>query len=84
MNTVRAYYDGVAFIPMDMCDLSKGAVVNLSVLKDESPGQDISAKLAALERITDRLRELDETEPLPPLFNEIVAQGVNFAGDIDL
>ena len=84
MNTVRAYYDGVAFIPIDMCDLSKGDVVKLSVLKDESPGQDISEKLAAFERFTNRLRELDETEPLPPLFDEIIAQGVNFAGEFDL
>ena len=84
MDTVRAYYDGVAFIPMDICDVSKGAVVKLLVLKDESPGQDISANLAAFERITNRLCELDETEPLPPLFDEIVAQGVNFAGEIDL
>jgi uncharacterized protein with HEPN domain len=36
-------------------------------------------KLAAFKRITDNLKQLNKTEPLPPEFDEIISKGVNFS-----
>jgi hypothetical protein len=47
-------------------------------------GTEAARKLAAFERITDNLRELDDIEPLPLEFEEIMANKVNFFQEIDL
>lgn len=83
MTTVKAYYNGSAFVPMEPFHMKKGNVVKLSIVQEDS-SDEIAQKLAALQRITDNLREINETEPLPPEFDEIMSQRVNFSREIDL
>jgi predicted DNA-binding antitoxin AbrB/MazE fold protein len=84
MNTVRAYYDGAAFIPMEPCEMAEGTVVSLSVANEALCEEEVARKLAAFERITNNLRDIDVIEPLPPEFDKIMSEKVNFSQGIEL
>ena len=84
MSTVKAYYDGITFFPIETLNIPVGKVVNLTIDEDEIPGTEIARKLAQLACINGNLEKLNETEPLPPEFDEIIAQRVNFARVLDL
>jgi len=45
---------------------------------------EIARKLAQLACINDNLDKLNESEPLPPEFDEIIAQRVNFSRVLDI
>ena len=83
MEEIRAYYDGTAFVPIGICDLQQGDVVELTVKKMEKDRR-IAQRLAEFERITKRLKELDETEPLTEEFYQSLEEGLRFRGDIGL
>jgi hypothetical protein len=84
MQTVKAYYDGITLFPIETLDIPKGRVVNLTINEEEKLNPAVARKLAQLAVINGNLERLDETEPLPPEFDEILAQRVNFSRDIDL
>jgi len=84
MTTVRAYYDGLSFVPIDPVDMKKGKVVSLSILLDESANKKTAELLAAFRKLTSEVRELDQTEPLPPEYDEILQTRVNFARELNL
>jgi hypothetical protein len=50
----------------------------VTIADEESPSPEIAKKLAQLECIEHDLERLNETEPLPPEFDEILAKRVNF------
>jgi len=79
MSTVKAYYDGTTFFPIEALNIPIGKVVNLTINEENVPSPEIALKLARLARINANLEELNETEPLPPEFDEILSQRVNFA-----
>jgi hypothetical protein len=84
MPTVKAYYDGTTLFPIEALYLPKGKVVNVTIADEETPSPEIAKKLAQLECIENDLERLNETEPLPPEFDEILARRVNFARKLDL
>jgi hypothetical protein len=84
MSTVKAYYDGITFFPIEVLDIPTGRVVNLTIDEEETPSPEIARKLAQLAHINGNLAKLNETEPLPPEFDDILAQRVNFARTLDL
>jgi hypothetical protein len=84
MSTVRAYYDGTTFFPIDTLDIPVGKVVNLTINEEDTPAPEIAQKLAQLARINNNFEKLNESEPLPPEFDEILAQRVNFARALEL
>jgi len=84
MSTVRAYYDGITFFPIETLNIPKGKVVNLTIDEEDSPSPEIARKLAQLACINSNLENLNETEPLPQEFDEILAQRVNFSRVLDL
>jgi len=84
MSTVKAYYDGVTFFPIEVLNIPTGRVVNLTIDEEETPSPEIARKLAQLASINGNLEKLNETEPLPPEFDDILAQRVNFARTLDL
>jgi|GEM_PF-1325255 len=84
MSTVKAYYDGVTFFPIELLNIPTGKVVNLTIDEEETPSPEIAKKLAQLTYINSNLEKLNETEPLPPEFDEILAQRVNFSRVLDL
>lgn len=52
--------------------------------EEEAPTPEIAKKLVQLVCITNDLEKLNETEPLPPEFDEILARRVNFTRELDL
>jgi hypothetical protein len=84
MRTVKAYYDGAALFPIEALDIPRGKVVNLTINGEESLDPDVARKLARLAAINGRLERLNENEPLPPEFDEILAQRMNFSRALDL
>jgi hypothetical protein len=84
MTSVRAYYDGVTFFPIEMLNIPGGKVVNLTINEEETTNPEIARKLAQLAQINSNLEKLNETEPLPPDFDEILAQRINFTRELDL
>jgi hypothetical protein len=81
MQTVKAYYDGTTLFPIESVDIPKGKVVTLTINEEEPLSPQIARKLARLAAINGNLERLNETEPLPPEFDEILAQRVNFSRD---
>jgi hypothetical protein len=84
MSSVKAYYDGITFFPIEALNIPKGKVVNLTIDEEETLTSDIARKLAQLAYVNSNLEKLNEIEPLPPEFDEILAQRVNFARELDL
>jgi hypothetical protein len=84
MTTVKAYYDGSTLFPIEALNIPKGKVVNLTINEEESLNPEIAKKLARLASINNNLKKINETEPLPPEFDEILAQRVNFSRELDL
>ena len=84
MPAVKAYYDGITFFPIEALNIPKGRVVNLTIDEDKTPSSEIARKLAQLAHINSNLKKLNEDEPLPLEFDEIISQRVNFARVLDL
>jgi len=84
MSTVKAYYDGITFFPIETLNIPVGRVVNLTIDEDNTPSLEIAQKIARLACINSNLEKLNELEPLPPEFDDIIAQRVNFARVLDL
>jgi predicted DNA-binding antitoxin AbrB/MazE fold protein len=84
MNTVRAYYNGAAFVPMEPCEMAEGTIVKLSVANESLFEAEAARRLAVFERITNNLRDSDAIEPLAPEFDKIMSEKVNFSQGIDL
>jgi hypothetical protein len=75
MSTVKAYYDGTTFFSIEVLNIPQGKVVNLTIEEEKSLNPEIAKKLAQLAHINSNLEKLNETEPLPPKFDKILAQG---------
>ena len=84
MSTVKAYYDGITFFPIETLNIPVGKVVNLTIDEEDTPNTEIARKLAQLACINGNLEKLNEIEPLPLEFDDIIAQRVNFAKVLDL
>jgi hypothetical protein len=84
MTAIKAYFDGITFFPIETINIPKGKVVNLTIDEEDTPSPDIARKLAQLAYINTNLEKLNETDPLPPEFDAILAQRVNFSGMLDL
>jgi len=84
MSVVKAYYDGTTFFPIEALQIPIGRVVNLTIVEEDAPSPEIAKKLAELARINSNLEKLNEIEPLPPEFDEILSQRVNFTRTLEL
>jgi hypothetical protein len=56
----------------------------VTIDEERTTDPEIAQKLAQLAYINSSLENLNETEPLPPEFDEILAQRVNFTRALDL
>ena len=84
MSTVKAYYDGTTFFPIETLNIPVGKVVNLTIDEEDTPSPEIARKLALLACINTNLKQLNETDPLPPEFDTLLAQRVNFSKALEL
>ncbi|MDR2966284.1 MAG: hypothetical protein LBU88_10995 [Treponema sp.] len=83
MSTVKAYYNGTTFFPIEALDIPTGQIVNLTIENEDTPNPEAAKKLAQLACINSNLEKLNETEPLLSKFDEILAQRVNFARTLE-
>ena len=84
MSTVKAYYDGVCFIPIEPVNMQKGLVVSLQFATEDTAETRIAAKLAEFRQLTNEIHKTNKTEPLPPVFDEILGNRVNFTRELAL
>ena len=80
MATVfKAYYDGMVFIPMIPIDIKTGKVFEMSIMPENTSASLHNAgQITALKQITDNLHKINDTEPLPVEFDEILSQRIHF------
>jgi len=74
MSIVKAYYDATTFFPIETLNIPTGRVVSLTIDEEDTPCPEIARKLTQLACINDNLVKLNETEPLSPEFDKILAQ----------
>ena len=84
MSTVRAYYDGLAFVPIEPVSIQKGNVVSLSIMHEEAINPRVAERLAAFRQLRKEIHEMNRAEPFPPEFDEIISQSINFKRELDL
>ena len=84
MSTVRAYYDGLAFVPIEPVNVKKGIVVSLSILGEGTQNPEVSRRLAAFRKLTGEIHELNLSEPITSEFDEIISRGVRFKRELEL
>ena len=58
MSTVKAYYDGITFFPIEALSIPKGKVVSLTIDEEEVLAPEIARKLAQLAYINRNLEKL--------------------------
>ena len=84
MTIVKAYYDGSAFVPIGFVPLEKGRVVNLSIVQEDAVQPQNMEKVTAFRQLTNDLREINKSEPLPQEFDDILASRADFTRKLDL
>ena len=80
MQAYKVYYEGGCFIPLIKLDIPEGSQAIVTVL-EESPDEECRRQRAAMARFREAIRA---SEPLPPEFDEIMNERVNFTREIDL
>jgi len=76
MTAVQAIYDGSVFIPERPCEITKGSKVTLTFSSADSSFCESEKKLAAFRQLAKEIKEANETDPLPPEFDEIISERV--------
>ena len=78
MTAVRAVYDGKVFIPEKPCKITEGSEVTITIKTINAGFSEKQKKLAAFRQLTREITELNITDPLPPEFDEILSQRLQF------
>jgi len=78
MTAIQAIYDGKVFIPEKPCDITRGSKVKLTVETVDHSYSETQKKLAAFRQLTNEIKDLAKTDPLPQEFDEILSQRVRF------
>ena len=84
MTAVQALYDGKVFIPEKPCPLTRGSKVIITIEAVDSVVQEKQKKLSAFRQLSREVTKLNETDPLPPEFEEIISQRLHFRELADL
>ena len=59
-------------------DIQTEKVLVMSILQEETPAINAVKQISALMQITDNLRKINDTEPLPAEFDEILSLRIHF------
>ena len=78
MTAVQATYDGQVFILEKPCNITRGSKVTLTIETTSTGILEKKKKLATFRKLTDEVTKLNKTDPLPPEFDEILSQRLNF------
>jgi hypothetical protein len=82
MTVVRPVYDGKVFIPEKPCKIISGSEVTLIIETINIGFTEKPKKLAVFRQLTRDVVELNKTDPLPPEFDEILSQRLQFRGPV--
>ncbi|MDR2706151.1 MAG: hypothetical protein LBC02_10265 [Planctomycetaceae bacterium] len=82
ITTIKAYYNGTSLFRSIIWKFRQEKFL-LSVLQEEAAPIDLADKLTMLRQITDNLQTLNEPEPLPDEFDNILSQPIHFKTEID-
>ena len=83
-NTVRVRYNGTAFIPIEPCDVIKGTIIDISFAQESLAEAKNASNVKAFKDLMQEIHELNQEEPLPDNFFEIVNTKVNLNREVDL
>jgi predicted DNA-binding antitoxin AbrB/MazE fold protein len=78
MTAVQAVYDGNVFIPEKPCEITRGSKVTLTIEPINTGFTEKQKKLEAFRQLSKEVIELNKTDPLPPEFDEILSQRLQF------
>jgi len=78
MSEIQAIFDGRVFIPEKPCDIISGSKVKLTIETVVLSHSEVQKKLAAFRQLTNEIKELNKTDPLPQEFDDILSQRVQF------
>jgi predicted DNA-binding antitoxin AbrB/MazE fold protein len=78
MTAVRAVYDGKVFIPEQPCEITRGSEVTLTIVSMNIDVTEKQNKLTAFRQLSKEVTELSKTDPLPPEFDKILSQRLQF------
>ena len=80
MLVITGIFENERFIPDEPVSIPQKKKVKVIVEEGTTQDIEITGKLAKLEYINNNLKELNETDPLPTEFDEILSQRINFKG----
>jgi len=78
MTAVQAVYDGNVFIPEKPCEITSGSKVTLTIETINTIFSEKQNKLAAFRQLTKEVTELNKSDPLPPEFDKVLSQRLQF------
>ena len=84
MSTIQAVFDGRVFIPEKPRDIATGSKVKLIIERMDHSHSEVQKKLIAFRQLTNEIKELNKTDPLPQEFDEILSQRVRLRETDDL
>ena len=64
--------------------IEQGVLLTPIMKKDRKIQRKVDEKLAAFKKLTSEIHELNQTEPLPPEFDEVLKECLNFSRNLDL
>jgi hypothetical protein len=83
MKKYKGYTENGVIVPVGNRSLPDGLKVDITVL-DEEPISEEKLIERRLKLIDDIYKTVEELEPLPPEFDEIINKRINISRDIDL
>ena len=78
MLVITGIFDNERFIPDSPVSIPQNKKVTVTIEEQKTPSPEIERKLAAFRQLTEEVKELNKTDPLPPEFDEILSQRMQF------
>ena len=78
MLVITGIFDNERFIPDRPVSIPQKKKVTVTIEEQKTLSPEIEQKLAAFRQLTEEVKELNKTDPLPPEFDEILSQRMQF------
>ena len=79
---LKAYYDGTVFVPIIPVDIQTGKVLVMSILHENAPTSHAVNQIKEFKQITNNLKKINNIEPLPAEFDEILLERIHLTPSI--
>ena len=78
MLVITGIFENERFIPDRPVNIPQKTKVVLTFEEEDGSSTEIALKLAAFRQLTEEVKESNKTDPLPPEFDEILSQRMQF------